>query len=122
MAKTGRDSVQQMLRLPDDLRDRIKASAETNNRSLNAEIVSVLEQVYPPPPPAFGEDRDEFVAMLERVNRRIEAGDASEEASVLKRQIEDVIRAYDELGEAERSREQRQAKVAFVIRKDRTED
>jgi len=43
MAKTGRQSFQQMLRLPDELKDRIKAAAEANNRSMNAEIVARLE-------------------------------------------------------------------------------
>ncbi|QRZ15959.1 Arc family DNA-binding protein [Paracoccus methylovorus] len=32
-----------MLRLPDGMRDRIKAAAERNNRSMNAEIVMALE-------------------------------------------------------------------------------
>lgn len=31
-----------MLRLPDGMRDQIKAAAETNNRSMNAEIVAAL--------------------------------------------------------------------------------
>lgn len=38
-----------MLRLPDGMRDRIKAAAEKNNRSMNAEIVAALEEKYPPP-------------------------------------------------------------------------
>jgi len=33
-----------MLRLPDGMRERIKASALRNNRSMNAEIVSCLEE------------------------------------------------------------------------------
>ena len=48
MADTGRDSDKFMLRLPDGMRDRIKAAAEANNRSMNAEIVETLEKVYPP--------------------------------------------------------------------------
>jgi hypothetical protein len=39
-----------MLRLPDGMRDKIKASAELNNRSMNAEIVQVLQNRYPDPP------------------------------------------------------------------------
>lgn len=38
-----------MLRLPDGMRDRIKAAAEANNRSMNAEIVATLEEKYPAP-------------------------------------------------------------------------
>lgn len=33
-----------MLRLPDGMRDRIKTSAEANNRSMNAEIVHALDR------------------------------------------------------------------------------
>lgn len=40
-----------MLRLPDGMRDRIKAAAAENNRSMNAEIVATLEEKYPPPDP-----------------------------------------------------------------------
>ncbi len=43
MSPTGRESDKFMLRLPDGMRDSIKASAEKNGRSMNAEIVSALE-------------------------------------------------------------------------------
>lgn len=36
-----------MLRLPDGMRDRIRAAAEANGRSMNAEIVQTLETAYP---------------------------------------------------------------------------
>lgn len=35
-----------IVRLPDGMRDRIKASAEVNNRSMNAEIVKRLENSF----------------------------------------------------------------------------
>lgn len=38
-----------VLRLPPGLRDRIKAEAERNNRSMNAEISHTLESTYPAP-------------------------------------------------------------------------
>lgn len=38
-----------MLRLPDGMRERIKVAAETNNRSMNSEIVAALEEKFPPP-------------------------------------------------------------------------
>lgn len=38
-----------MLRLPDGMRDRIKTAAESNNRSMNAEINATLEEKYPDP-------------------------------------------------------------------------
>ena len=51
MAKAGRGSDQFPLRLPDGLRDRIKAAAERNGRSMNVEIVRVLEREFPEPFP-----------------------------------------------------------------------
>ena len=38
-----------MLRLPDGMRERIKNIADANNRSMNAEILAVLEEKFPPP-------------------------------------------------------------------------
>lgn len=48
--KPGRGSDQFPLRLPDGMRDRIKASAERNGRSMNAEIVQALEEMFPSEP------------------------------------------------------------------------
>ena len=44
--KTGRDSDKFPLRLPDGFRDRIKAEAEHNGRTMNAEIVFRLNAAY----------------------------------------------------------------------------
>lgn len=41
------EQVQVNFRMPVDLRDRIRAASESNNRSLNAEIVAALEEKYP---------------------------------------------------------------------------
>lgn len=41
---TGRESDKFMLRLPDGMRDRIRVEAESNKRSMNAEIVSRLQE------------------------------------------------------------------------------
>ncbi|WP_417257160.1 Arc family DNA-binding protein [Celeribacter halophilus] len=49
MAKTpSSEQVQVNFRMPEDLRDRIKAAAEQHNRSMNAEIVATLAEKYPP--------------------------------------------------------------------------
>lgn len=39
-----------VVRMPEDLRDRIKATADANGRSQNSEIVAALEEKFPPPP------------------------------------------------------------------------
>jgi hypothetical protein len=46
--QAGRDSDKFMLRLPDGMRKRIKAEAEANRRSMNAEIVARLEWTFSP--------------------------------------------------------------------------
>lgn len=43
---TGRDSDKFMLRFPDGMRDRIKAAADANGRSMNAEIIARLEASF----------------------------------------------------------------------------
>lgn len=45
---TNRESDRFMLRLPDGMRDRIKAAAEENARSMNAEIIARLEASFVP--------------------------------------------------------------------------
>lgn len=42
-------TVGSMVRMHSDLRDRIKAAAENNGRSINSEIISALEEKYPKP-------------------------------------------------------------------------
>lgn len=43
------DTVGTMVRMSSELRDRIKAAAIEHGRSMNSEIVSALEEVYPAP-------------------------------------------------------------------------
>ncbi|CUH71797.1 Mnt [Thalassovita autumnalis] len=45
-----------IVRLPDGLRDRIRLAAEVNHRSMNAEVVALLEENYPSPVPEKLED------------------------------------------------------------------
>jgi len=59
-SKPGRASDQFALRLPDGMRERIKAAADQNNRSMNAEIVATLERAYPLPKPPS--DYDQVIA------------------------------------------------------------
>lgn len=50
-----------MLRLPDGMRDRLKAAAAENNRSMNAEIVARLEETFSP----FGKIPDTYADALQ---------------------------------------------------------
>lgn len=50
MAASKREDLGQIvIRPPAGMRERIKAAAEANNRSMNAEIVATLEEKYPGP-------------------------------------------------------------------------
>lgn len=76
-----------IIRLPDGMRDRIRAAAEANGRSMNAEVVSVLEQHFPEPkePISFrevyelmsyveaGQDYEQMIARAEEVNSVLNA-------------------------------------------------
>ncbi|MEN3793363.1 Arc family DNA-binding protein [Fulvimarina sp. MAC3] len=55
-----------VLRLPDGMRDRIKAAADANNRSMNAEIVALLDQFYPEPQPEMSAPMREIEDILLR--------------------------------------------------------
>ena len=72
---TNRESDRFMLRLPDGMRDRIKAAAEENNRSMNAEIVARLEQTFSDkvddPFSAFQRERDRVVERLEEIQQML---------------------------------------------------
>lgn len=54
MTKTPvKQQVQVNFRMPEDLRDRIKAKAEKNGTSMNGEIVDALEKAFPRPQTAM---------------------------------------------------------------------
>lgn len=60
--------------IPDDLQDRIKAAAEKNNRSMNAEIVSLLESSLAlPGPDSVDENARGGMAVLLLLSRIAEA-------------------------------------------------
>lgn len=63
---------QYMLRLPDGMRDRIKAAAEVNNRSMNAEIVATLEKAYPAP---ITFDEEHFRHLVEMLSPLMHSND-----------------------------------------------
>lgn len=69
-----------VLRLPDGMRDRIKAAAEANNRSMNAEIVDVLEQHFRPIPSA-----EEVNAALELISELWRGEKVSEQTDEARR-------------------------------------
>jgi hypothetical protein len=60
---TGRGAAQFPLRLPEGMRDRIKAAAQANGRSMNAEIVSALTEKY-----SETESLETSLAMIERLH------------------------------------------------------
>lgn len=73
------------VRFPNGMRDRIKAAADRNGRSMNAEIIATLAQHYPPPRADVGSldsliayltssaDRKEQAARLAEVNGKLDA-------------------------------------------------
>lgn len=75
-----------VLRFPDGLRDRIKAYAERHGRSMNAEIIRVLEREYPEPWSIDGRVAD-LMAML----RIIKGGATDERIDRLTRELEETV-------------------------------
>lgn len=70
--------------MPPELKARVQAAAKANNRSMNAEIVALLEEKFPPP-------RQESVVDL--VERLIEAMATDERAPPEIKTMIDSIRA-----------------------------
>lgn len=64
---------QYMLRFPDGMRDRIKAAATENGRSMNAEIISTLEEAYPAPK-SYAQELLLTKAVMAMANRALEVG------------------------------------------------
>nr|WP_162623715.1 Arc family DNA-binding protein [Paracoccus saliphilus] len=62
------EQVQVNFRMPVDLRDRIKAAAESSGRSMNAEIVATLEEHYPSAPLKAGELFEEVMKLSGLLN------------------------------------------------------
>lgn len=79
---TTRESDKFALRLPDGMRDRIKAAAESNNRSMNAEIVAALQEKYPEP------TVDNIKAALTTLLARLDRASTLEEAKAAAYEIE----------------------------------
>ncbi|WP_418024969.1 Arc family DNA-binding protein (plasmid) [Paracoccus sp. TD-10] len=82
---------QYMLRLPDGMRDRIKAAAEANNRSMNAEIVATLEKEYPAPPMSLN---DIIITLLERL-RGAPASEHQSIADAVNAQLKEANLPYE---------------------------
>ncbi|MDO5643445.1 MAG: Arc family DNA-binding protein [Paracoccus sp. (in: a-proteobacteria)] len=69
------------VRMPAGMRDRIKAAAEANNRSMNAEIVATLEEKYPAPVQSRIDRLLALAQQLENLAKRREAATSEEEKS-----------------------------------------
>lgn len=62
-----------VIRPPEGMRERIKAAAEANNRSMNAEIVATLEEKYPAEPPDLARilyETLELIGVLDTMQQR----------------------------------------------------
>ncbi|WP_276315870.1 Arc family DNA-binding protein [Paracoccus sp. pheM1] len=76
------------VRMPPGMRDRIKAAAEANNRSMNAEIVATLEKEYPEPKPEAPEF-DRIYALMSHIH----AAETEEEQDIRMREANMVLDA-----------------------------
>lgn len=89
-----------MLRLPDGMRDRIKAAADANKRSMTQEIVATLEEAYPEPDP-----QELASSVIDLMNElfeiRSKAGATQEEAARIKRAYDELTRVGNEIGSPE---------------------
>lgn len=92
---------QYMVRFPDGLRDRIKATAEKNGRSMNTEIVLALEEAFPVP--VTTEE------LLHDISHAIKAVRNFREKESLMVLADDLDRLVDELSHSSESSEEARA-------------
>lgn len=85
--KPGRGSDQFPLRLPDGMRERIKAAADAAGRSMNAEIVATLEEKYP-----AKDLQDAFERLVYSLGKRIRAAESPEQRRIEMEVFADVMR------------------------------
>ncbi len=79
------------IRLPPGLRDRIKATAEANGRSMNTEIVSTLAEAYPDPQQFMEELK--FLDEIDEIQRKLDRIRAAQLAEVSQNFTQDFIDA-----------------------------
>lgn len=88
-----------IVRLPDGLRDRLRLAAEANHRSMNAEVVALLEENYPAPVPENVTDPAArlLLWLAKRIRRRTpKPGSARERQAALYESIaSDIIARMD---------------------------
>lgn len=82
--RPGQGSDQFNVRFPPGMRERVKAAADRNGRSMNAEIIATLSEHYPPPRADVGSldglihylisssDRAEQLSRLAEVNSKLD--------------------------------------------------
>lgn len=85
MSIVGRGADQFTVRFPDGMRDRIKAAAESNNRSMNAEIVAALQEKYPEP------TIDDLRVFLEELRARLDEVRSEADAKALADDVDQRI-------------------------------
>ncbi|KGM50659.1 Arc family DNA-binding protein [Pseudooceanicola atlanticus] len=91
-------TVQIALRLSPDLRDRIKGAAQSNNRSVNSELIAVLEEKYPAPRrlSAVAQDLLETIRAYEKkTGVRFYDAVGPEKAEELKVQLKTLVALMD---------------------------
>lgn len=95
--ETGRDSDKFMLRFPDGMRDQIKAAADTNRRSMNAEIIARLS----------------FTLSHDALNAEIAALTLSAEAD--EAEVEQINNTVESLKQLELRAAEREARLTGVL-------
>jgi hypothetical protein len=88
-----------VLRLPDGLRDRIKAYADKHGRSMNAEIIRVLEREFPQTWP-LADQITQLVSLSDVLKETIRSEDLNKLGDTLLKTVEGVasgqVRGVDE--------------------------
>ena len=94
MGKTGRQSFQFMLRLPDELREKLKAIAEVNGRSMTGEIIARLEDTFAVE--SYGEALERVAVKDDLAQRSANSADIRTRLAAIEKKLDRLLKIEDQ--------------------------
>lgn len=104
----AKDQDKFVLRLPDGMRDRLKASAEANKRSMNAEIIDRLELTFDLASEVMSDPAQILMDQLKKSDEKQEAA---------RREYEAARREYEEAKLAAERQEAKTREIEGILKK-----
>ncbi len=109
----GRGADQVSLRLPPGLRDRVKAAADQNGRSMNAEIIELLEDAYVHQ--TYAEKSERLAVALMHQRAEDEAASIEKRLTTIEAKLDQLLAIEDHF----RAQAKRSGKPSVVVQNEK---